>query len=197
MLIICEGDEEYDYLQKLKNCKVWNNRISVDLKNANSIDNIFASYRYYYSNGSYKLIVVFCDTEKEPYKQFLTLKEKVNTLYEKNEAADLVIFFANPCTLQIVLSHFTKVRLTSNSKPDNASLVKKLTGVEDYRATEQQRSAIMRKITAKNYAVMEQNILPLSGTYTDIPSSNILQLFHILDCGDTNQIKEIIAELEN
>lgn len=191
ILIVCEGDEEYDYLQQLKSCNVWRGGISVDLKKAGAIDNISAVYSYYYSNGRYKLVVAFCDTEKYPYSQFLALKRKINELHGKRNAADKVVYFANPCTMQIILSHFAKVKLTSNDKSVNSALIKSLTGVGDYRATEQQRQSIVRKITAENYSLMEQNISSLSNTYTDIPSSNILQLFYALDNGDKTWIKEI------
>jgi len=32
--IICEGDEEYDYLSRLNELKVWNEQYAVDLDNA-------------------------------------------------------------------------------------------------------------------------------------------------------------------
>ncbi len=195
VLIICEGFEEYDYLQKLKTCNVWSKDISVDLKNAKTIDNIAALYSYAYSSSNYKLIVLFCDTEKYPYEQFLALKNKINQFHGK-KAADHVVFFANPCTLQIVLSHFQEVHLTTNNKSENASIVKSLTGVEDYRATEKQRSSIMKKITAENYIVMEQNLSKLSDNYLIIPSSNALRLFQFLDNGDLSWIKEINKAIE-
>ena len=195
ILIVCEGYEEYDYLQKLKTCEVWDKSISVDIKNAESIDKISAVYSYNYRSGNYKLVVVFCDTEENPYKQFRALKNKINELHGKR-VAEHVVFFANPCTLQIVLSHFEKVRLTSNSKSDNATIIKRLTGVEEYRATGLQRSAIMKKITAKNYAVMEQNLSELNHSYTNIPSSNALKLFNSLDNGDKAWIKETNKKIE-
>lgn len=194
ILIICEGHEEYDYLQKLKVCGVWDKSISVDVKNAESIDNISAVYAYNFSSGSYKLVVIFCDTEKYPYEQFLNLKSKIDNLHGK-KVADHIVFFANPCTLQIVLSHFDKVHLTTNSKSDNAAIVKRLTGIEDYRATEPQRTAMMKKITVENYAVMEQNLSELSDTFTVIPSTNALLLFSFLDKGDKVWIKDTSKKL--
>lgn len=190
VLIICEGSEEFDYLTKLKTLSVWNNSISVELKNAGSIDNIFALYNYYYSSGSFKLVVVFCDTEKEPYKQFLALKNKLNQFHGK-KVAKSVVFFVNPCTLQVVLSHFEKVYLTKNSKTENAPLIQKLTGVIDYRATSHQRLAIMRKITAENYLVMKNNISGISNQFHIVPSTNINVLFSALEMGDTALINKL------
>lgn len=195
ILIVCEGYEEFDYLQSLKANEVWNNLFSIDIKNAGSIDKISAVYSYNYGSGNYKLIVVFCDTEKYPYEQFLALKNKINKFHGRR-VADYVVFFANPCTLQIVLSHFDKVHLTSNAKSDNADIIKKLTGVENYRATSSQRAAIMKKITHKNYVVMEKNLADLSDTYTKIPSSNALKLFQPLDSGDNLWLKSIKKKVE-
>ncbi|MCM1009183.1 MAG: hypothetical protein NC485_14940 [Ruminococcus flavefaciens] len=197
ILIVCEGYEEYDYLQKLKTCNVWDKSISVELKNAKSIDNISAVYSYNYSSGNYRLILVFCDTEKYPYESFNVLKEKINALHGHQNAADQVVFFANPCTLQVVLSHFTNVRLTTNSKCDNATIVEKLTGIKEYKATESQRKIMMKKITSVNYEIMKQNLSKLSCTYTDVPSSNALLLFNILDSGDQTLIEQINQEIEN
>lgn len=192
LLIICEGYEEFDYLQRLKNCHVWDKKISVDIKNAKSIDQISAVYSYNFMLGIYKLVVVFCDTEQAPYAQFLSLKAQINSFHGKKKVADHVVFYANPCTLQIILSHFENVRLTSNSKSDNAGIIKKLTGVEDYRATKKQRMAIMEKVTNSNYAVMKQNLSFLSSTSFDaVPSTNILLFFDHLDCGDTKWLNNM------
>ena len=195
ILIICEGYEEFDYIQRLKKCDVWDKSISVEITNAKSIDNISALYSYKYRLGNYNLIVIFCDTEKYPYKQFLALKKKIND-FHANRAADHIVFFANPCTLQIILSHFEKVRLTTNSKANNAPIIEKLTGIEDYRATESQRSALMKRITAENYTIMKKNISELNDTYTSIPSSNVLKLFYSLDNGDKAWIREINKKIE-
>ncbi len=195
ILIVCEGFEEYDYLQKLKTCAVWNKDISVELKNAKSIDNIFGVYSYNYSSGNYKLIVVFCDTEKQPYEQFLALKNKINK-FHNTKAAEQVVFFANPCTLQIVLSHFKDVRLDTNNKAENADIVKELTGVEEYKATASQRAAIIKKINADNYIVMEQNLSKLSDDYRTVPSSNALRLFYFLDNGNKELLKGINRKIE-
>ena len=38
--IICEGDEEYDYLNRLKELRVWNEQYEVFLDNADGNGNI-------------------------------------------------------------------------------------------------------------------------------------------------------------
>ena len=43
--IICEGDEEYDYLSRLNELGVWNEQYDVSLDNADGNGNIPARYR--------------------------------------------------------------------------------------------------------------------------------------------------------
>ena len=91
------------------------------------------------------------------------------------------MFFANPCSMQIILSHFDKVALKSNKKSVNAPIIEKLTGVPDYKATENQRKNIMKKIDSANYITMKGNIINLSSSYKNVPSTNCLTLFKKLE----------------
>lgn len=183
--IICEGDEEYDYLSRLKELQVWRKQYSVKIKKAGSIDNISAMYQNEYANDNYELVLIFCDTEITPYEQYERLKQSLTDLFGESEAAQLVIFFANPCTMQVVLSHFEAVKLQSNQKSKNRSLIKRLTGVEDYRAQEQQRDAIMKKITVDNYGALKKNVTSLSNDDKKILSTNFLTLLNYLESDDT------------
>ena len=65
--IICEGNEEYEYLNRLKNLKVWNEQYDISLVNAGGNGNIPARYQDRYQNGADELVLVFCDTEKKPH----------------------------------------------------------------------------------------------------------------------------------
>lgn len=190
ILIVCEGEEEYDYLYQLKTLNVWRNDIIIDFANAKSIDKIFAMYQYRFQQSRYKLIVVFCDTEKSPYKKFLLLKKKINE-FHGHRVADHIIFFANPCTMQIILSHFGKVSLKSNQKSDNANLIKSLTGVSHYCASQNQRTAIMKKITPENYVEMKQNISYLDNNFETVPSTNCLLMFNGLEGVDKKWISNL------
>ena len=197
ILIICEGAEEYDYLCRLRALNVWSHDFGVEVKNAHSIDKIADLYEYYYSLDSYKLIVVFCDTEKAPYNQFLAMQTKIQNFHDKKKITDHLVFFANPCTMQIILSHFDKVTLKSNDKSENADLIRKLTGVKDYRAMEKQRKAIMDKLSPENYKAMEDRITELSPDYRSIPGSNAITLFSALDAGNMEWVKSIIKKIES
>ncbi len=62
--IICEGNEEYEYLDRLIALKVWSGQYDISLVNAGGNGNIPARYQDRYQNGSYEIVLVFCDTEK-------------------------------------------------------------------------------------------------------------------------------------
>ena len=78
--IICEGNEEYEYLERLKYLSVWNAKYEISLVNAQSNGNIPARYQDRYQNGAYE-VLVFCDTEKKPYEQYKDIKSKINRFH--------------------------------------------------------------------------------------------------------------------
>lgn len=195
ILIICEGYEEYDYLTKLKGLGVWDDKFSIDIENAKSIDNIFAKYQYKYANNNYKLVVIFCDTEMYPCEKFVALRKLIDEMHG-NKASNKILFFANPCTMQIILSHFAKVSLKTNSKSGNGVLISKYTGVCDYEATEKQRQQIFKKLNKINYQTMKNNLSGISENYTNVPSTNVSKLFDNLESYDKKWINSINKAIE-
>lgn len=188
--VICEGYEEYDYFSKLIECKVFHQNYTFKLKNARSIDNIAAVYQNEFQNGNSDLIIIFCDTEIKPYSQFKSLIKKIDKYHNKKVAKDIV-FFANPCTMQIILSHFNSVRLASNSKAKNSQVIKRLTGVEEYQAKANQRETIMKQVNSSNYSVMKANISTISCEWEEVPSSNFIELLDKLEQPDTSWVNKI------
>lgn len=79
--VICEGNEEYEYFKRLIFLGVWNNKYAISLVNAGGNGNIPARYQDRYQNGSYELVLVFCDTEKKPYEQYEDIKRKINEFH--------------------------------------------------------------------------------------------------------------------
>ena len=141
-------------------------------------------------------MLIFCDTEITPYDQYERLKQSLTSLFGTLKAAKSVIFFANPCTMQIVLLHFDAITLKSNQKNKNSAIIKKLTSVEEYRAEKRQRDTIMKKITVDNYAVLKKNIAAISKDDRRIPSTNFLKFLNYLESADTawiNTIEKIIS----
>lgn len=194
--IICEGNEEYKYLEKLIDLHVWSDTYSIFLVNAGGNGNIPARYQDRYQSDSYDVVLVFCDTEKKPYEQYSDIKRKINEFHGVDNAADEVVIFANPCTMQIVIKHWTDEVLKTPAKPVNAPLIEKYTGVENYKAREDQIDAVMSNICTENYDQMKNR---LKGTSTDdskIGSTNILRLLGCLENKESKWIKHINDKLD-
>ncbi len=152
--IICEGDEEYEYLEKLISLDVWSKEYLFQLENAEGNGNIPARYQDKYQNSSSDLVLVFCDTDKKPYEQYVDIKRKINKFHGIENAADQIVIYGNPCTMQIIIEHWDDVILSSNKKKKNAPIIFNLTGVEGYKGRADQRQALFSRITKENYQEM-------------------------------------------
>ena len=64
--------------------------------------------------------------------------------------------------MQIVIEHWQEVKLKSPAKSVNAPIIQECTGVENYKGREDQRKAMMDKITSENYADMKERVKMLS-----------------------------------
>ena len=194
--VICEGNEEYEYLERLKALKVWDAQYEIIPDNAGGNGNIPARYQDSYQNGSYELVLVFCDTEKKPYEQYEDIKRKINEFHGIDIAADEVIMFGNPCTMQIISKHWTETLIKSPAKPVNAPLIEEFTGVKNYKGKADQIAAVMEHITAENYADMCERVSDLETRDTVVGSSNFGRFMELLGSGDAGWIDEINDELE-
>lgn len=170
--IICEGDEEYEYLDKLISLDVWSNKYQFTLENANGNGNIPARYQDKYQNSSYDVVLVFCDTDKKPYEQYVDIKQKINEFHGVKNAADHVIIFGNPCTMQIIIEHWDEIVLDTNAKKRNAPIILKYIGIENYKGRADQRQELFSKITKENYWDMLERIKKLPNDDTLVGSSN-------------------------
>ena len=126
--IICEGNEEYEYLKRLKDLKVWNEQYDISLVNAGGNGNIPARYQDRYQNGADELVLVFCDTEKKPHEQYEDIKRKINEFHGVDNAADEVIITVNPqllamMGLQDFLKTVKKIKSRINYKLDVAGIL--------------------------------------------------------------------------
>lgn len=193
--IICEGDEERDYINTLLNKKVFSDKYSFSEPiNAKSINNIYNRYTDKYQSNSYDLVLIFCDTDKGPSEKYKKIKQKVNDFHGV-DIADNIIIFGNPCTMQIILSHFAEIKLTSQSKHVNAKYIEELTGIKGYDATDAQRKDLFSKIKRNNYEVMKENIKKLSTSDEDISSTNFLWFIKNFESEDDSWIDEINSKL--
>lgn len=189
--VICEGFEEYAYMTRLNELNVWNPAYDVHLDNAEGNGNIFARYQDRFHSASYDLVLVFCDTEKRPYKQYNDIKSKINEFHDNPKAASKVIVYANPCTMQIILSHWAQVSLTTAAKKTNAPLIQQYTAIQNYKATSAQRKTLMGLITLANFQTMLLNIQNLPQDDTCKGSTNFETFANRLQNPDTSWIDEI------
>lgn len=184
--IICEGYEEEEYIQRLKNKNLFHEQYVINSINAKGISNIFNRFQYIYSQNSFHLVLIYCDTDKG----YVELKNKINSMFN-TDVTEKLIYFANPCTMQIILSHFAKVGLKKSSKKVNRKIIEELTGISNYDATVSQRKELMNKIKQSNFKTMKDNLASISKVDTDVPSSNFLHLIENLESDSVDWIKEI------
>lgn len=194
--IICEGNEEYEYLETLNKLKVWNEQYEILLDNAGGNGNIPARYQDRFQNSAYELVLIFCDTEKKPYDQYVDIKRKINEFHGVDNAADEVIIFGNPCTMQIITKHWTDENIKSPAKPVNASLIKEFTGVENYKGRADQIKVVMEHVTVENYVDMCQRVSGLEIIDTVTGSSNFGKFMKLFESSDSGWIDKINGTLD-
>lgn len=193
--IICEGSEEYDYMSRLKELNVWDEQYRVDLVDAGGNGNLPARYQDKYQNGLYDLVLVFCDTDKKPYEQYMEIKAKIDRFHGIDGISNRLIYFGNPCTMQIIIEHFAEVMLKSPAKKVNSTVIQQYTGINDYKAKQEQRTALMRLINKENYELMVERVDRLPCSDTDMNSSNFNILMNHLSNSNTDWIDKINEEL--
>ena len=194
--IVCEGQEEEGYINSLKNKAIFSEKYDIIPINAGSINNVFPTYQEAYQSDSYVMVLIFCDTDRGPSKKYLDVKKKINKFHGVDIADDIVIF-GNPCTMQIILSHFTDIKVTSQSKSKNSGVIEELTGIKNYKASKLQREELFSKINRSNYKIMKKNVSKLSNNDLDISSTNILKFLEKLESDDISWIDEINNKLNN
>ena len=68
--IICEGNEEYEYLNRLKNLKVWNEQYDISLVNAVEMEISRRGIRIDIKMEQINLCWCSVITEKKPHEQY-------------------------------------------------------------------------------------------------------------------------------
>lgn len=195
--VICEGNEEYEYINRLKELKVWNEQYEISLVNAEGNGNIPARYQDRYQNGVYEAVLIFCDTDKKPYEQYDDIKRKINEFHGIDNVANEIIIFGNPCTMQIILKHWTDEVLKSQAKQVNAPLIEKYTRVKGYKGKGNQIKEVMEQITSENYRVMRERLNQLEQNDSIIGSSNFSKIIEWFESEDCEWIGKINKILEN
>jgi|LGOV01.1.fsa_nt_gb hypothetical protein len=148
-------------------------------------------------SDSYDIVLIFCDTDQNPFEDYKTIKYKINIIHGIDNSAKKISIFANPCTMQIILLHFDDIRLTSHKKSDNKPYIKSLTGIGSYQAKEKQRNRLFNQITADNYSFMATRSKKLSTNDTEISSSNFNLFINRFSSTNTTWISDINSILES
>lgn len=194
--VVCEGFEEYEYLKTLISLDLFSSKYDIDLKNAESNGNIPSIYFYYHQQNSYDIVLIFCDTDREPFEDYKLIKKKINEYHDADVASDIIIF-ANPCTMQIILSHLGNVKLKSQNKTKNRQKIFELTNIENYGAHEEQRKRLFSLINYQNYIDMKKNLSKICNNEDKTPSTNFLTFINNLESNDTNWITIINKKIKN
>ena len=195
--VICEGNEEYEYINRLKELKVWNEQYEISLVNAEGNGNIPARYQDRYQNGVYEAVLIFCDTDKKPYEQYDDIKRKINEFHGIDNVANEKIIFGNPCTMQIILKHWNDEVIKSQAKQVNAPLIEKYTRVKGYKGKGNQIKEVMEQITSENYRVMCERLNLLEQNDSIIGSSNFSKIIEWFESENCEWIVKINEILEN
>ena len=97
--------------------------------------------------------------------------------------------------MQIILSHFAEIKLTSQSKSVNSKFIKEYVGIDNYKATDEQRKELFGKIKRSNYEKMKENVAKLSINDENVSSTNILKFVKRFENDDDSWIDEINSKL--
>ena len=197
--VICEGYEEDAYLRRLMDLNVWKDTYELIPVNVKSASNIPAKFQDVFQNNRYEIVLIFCDTDKYPYREYVQIKKKINSFLNKKKAADKLIIFANPCTMQIILSHFGDISLKNQGKATNAAEIEKWTGIEKYDAHERQIREICGKIYRRSYDDMKHRVSKINLPDTTSCSTNFIvfiNYFENEDAGWISSIQKYLRERE-
>lgn len=174
---------------------MWNEQYDISLVNAGGNGNIPARYQDRYQNGADELVLVFCDTERKPHEQYEDIKRKINAFHGVDNAADEVIMFGNPCTMQIIFKHWTDENLKSPAKAVNAPLIREYTGVENYKGRVDQIQQVMNHVTKENYVDMRRRVRDLESNDLVAGSSNFGRFIQWFESHDSRWIEEINSKI--
>lgn len=191
--LILEGFEEDYYFRRLITFPIFSSIYSIKPINAKSASNIPAKYQEALASDNYSIVLVVCDMDRTPeaYNNILLGIEDI--LGSGN--AEKVITFTRPCTLQIILSHFGEVKLTTQAKAAAREDVERLTGVQHYDAHQDQLNTICQKIFLRSWGEFQERLKLLSTDPNDIPSSNICLLFDRLCSDNSKWIDDLNASI--
>ena len=189
--VICEGYEDEAYFKRLMGFNLWDKSYQFFPVNAKGASNIPARFQADYQNDAYEIILIFCDTDKAPYREYKQVKYKINKFLNKLKASEKLIMYANPCTMQIILSHFGDVSLKNQGKKTNADIIEKLTGVKGYDAHDYQINDICNQVFQRTYSEMKERVRAINYPDTTSCSTNFIVFLERFESDDAKWISDI------
>ena len=163
------------------------------MKNSNSSTKIFSIYQNLYSNDVYDIVLIFSDTDDQETpsesNQYQILKNKIKLHHDIKEVP--IIIFSNPCTMQIILSHFDTIRLSSRKKKENQVFIEKYANISNYKASAKQIESLMKKISKENYKDMKERVKAIKQADNICPSSNFYEFLEYFENKNCNWIDEL------
>ncbi len=192
VLIICEGQEDYEYISRLIDLGVFSSELVIEAMDARGSSKLFSCFKsVLLVSPFYDLVVIYCDTEMSPYEEYTRQTSKVNSLYNGVDIAKDIFYFVNPVTMQLMLLHKGEALLSSSHKADYAGTVYSLFRVSAYRARLSQVKEITSQIDKDNYLLMKERAIKIASNDFHKPNStNVLYLFNKLEKNDTKWIKD-------
>lgn len=190
--LVVEGYEEEFYFNRLLSFNLFCN-YEIVLINAKSASNIPAVYQDMLSKNKYEIVLVVCDKDRNP-AEYNNIISKLELIHGEGKA-DAIVTFTSPCTMQVILSHFGEVSLTTQAKRENRPIIESLTGVAGYDAHQTQISEICGKIRYHSYQQMKKRLGSVSTDPKDMPSTNMLTLLERLESPSAKWIDDINKQL--
>ena len=176
--IVCEGYEEEAYIKALIAKEVWPH-YRFRIVNAKGSGNVTACFQNEVSADSCEVVLLFCDTDKRPFDEYLAIKRRLHAILGPKANLETLLIYANPCSMQIILLHFgdRAVSLHTQSKRVNTEIIEKLTGIASYKAEQKgQIDAICSRITRANYLIMKARAAAINHP-DDVPGSSNFRRF--------------------
>lgn len=193
ILILAEGYEEKPYIDKVLSFPNINKTLYSfgNTINVKGNGNIVARYQYELQRGFYDIVLIFCDADKGS-EQFLDLVYTIGEKYFVSPDKGFEVFiFANPVTLQVVLSHFGDVKTLKVGKKSNKDIIEKLVGIKDYSANQSQISELIGKIHYSSKEEFKNRLKDISSDFNITPSTNFLTFLERFESKDPSWIEQV------
>ena len=96
--IVCEGYEEEAYVNALIDKGLWPH-YRFKVVNAKGAGNVTARFQNEVSADSCEAVLVFCDTDRRPFDEYLAIKGRLRAMLGQKARFENLVIYANPSPL--------------------------------------------------------------------------------------------------